>query len=164
MNTAENSEMIFIEGTYRIFEDGKEVSFFDKKSGCWVKNAGAEGISSPVSCYEKNEKMSCPNHDMKVMTFNHNMGHNMNHDMTYDKAEKHHSTRASFGVKNQTYELSKSDWLYLVQTLENWGVFAPKAIIKRYGAGACWEAMIRTKDFCPRVPGAYFTKVVRSLA
>ena len=59
--------------------------------------------------------------------------------------------------------MSKSDWYYLVEILESWRVYNPRAVIKRYGALNCWEAMVRTKDFTPRVPGAYFTKVVRQL-
>lgn len=64
---------------------------------------------------------------------------------------------------NDSKKLEKSDWWYLVQTLENWKVFKPRAIITKYGAFNCWEAMQRTKENRPRVPGAYFTKVVRSL-
>ncbi len=61
-------------------------------------------------------------------------------------------------------KLSKSDWFYLVGILESWRVFNPRSVIKHYGPLNCWEAMIRTKDFGPRVPGAYFTKVVRQLS
>ena len=60
-------------------------------------------------------------------------------------------------------QLVKSDWWYLVQTLESWNVFKPRAIIKKYGALNCWEAMLRTKENYPKCKGAYFTKVVRSL-
>lgn len=61
-------------------------------------------------------------------------------------------------------KLSKNDWWYLVNQLEQWRVFNPRAIITKYGPFNAWEAMIRTKENSPRVPGAYFTKVVRSLA
>lgn len=61
-------------------------------------------------------------------------------------------------------KLSKSDWWYLVNQLEQWRVFNPRAIITKYGPFNAWEAMVRTKENHPRIPGAYFTKVVRSLA
>ena len=61
-------------------------------------------------------------------------------------------------------QLSKSDWFYLVSVLEGWRVFNPRSVIKHYGALNCWEAMIKTKDFTPRVPGAYFTKTVRQIS
>jgi len=60
-------------------------------------------------------------------------------------------------------KISLSDYNYLVNQLEAWKVFAPRAVVKRYGALNAWEAMNRTKDFQPRIPGAYFTKVIRSL-
>jgi len=60
-------------------------------------------------------------------------------------------------------KLPMSDYNYLVNQLEAWRVFAPRAVIKRYGALNAWEAMNRTKDFKARIPGAYFTKVIRSL-
>lgn len=66
-------------------------------------------------------------------------------------------------ICNDSKKLEKSDWWYLVQTLEKWHVFKPRAIITKYGAFNCWEAMQLTKENRPRVPGAYFTKVVRSL-
>lgn len=66
-------------------------------------------------------------------------------------------------ICNDSKQLNKSDWWYLVQTLESWNVFKPRAIIKKYGALNCWEAMLRTKENYPKCKGAYFTKVVRSL-
>lgn len=60
-------------------------------------------------------------------------------------------------------QLSKADWWYLVETLEKWHVYCPRAIITKYGALNCWEAMVRTKENRPRIAGAYFTKVVRNL-
>lgn len=60
-------------------------------------------------------------------------------------------------------KISKEDWFYLVGVLEKWRVYNPRTVIKHYGGRNCWEAMIRTKDFRPRTPGAYFTKVVRKL-
>ena len=59
--------------------------------------------------------------------------------------------------------ISKEDWWYLVETLEKWHVFSPRAIITKYGALNCWEAMTRTKENRPRNAGAYFTKVVRNM-
>lgn len=96
------------------------------------------------------------NHDMtcndNVMTCNHDITCN-EHVMNYKQPF----------TCNDSKRLEKSDWWYLVHQLEEWNVFKPRAIVKKYGALNCWEAMIRTKDFNPRIKGAYFTKVVRSL-
>ena len=59
--------------------------------------------------------------------------------------------------------ISKNDYHYLVQVLESWKVFYPKAQIKKYGAKNCWIAMQRVKSSNARTPGAYFTITVRNL-
>ena len=53
-------------------------------------------------------------------------------------------------------KLSKSDWFYLVNQLEQWRVFNPRAVIKRNPVAA-WKVMNLCKDASVRVPGAYFT-------
>lgn len=85
----------------------------------------------------------------------------MHHDM-----ESCHESKYLNSCHESCHEklLSKEDWFYLVRILEGWRVFNPRSVIKYYGALNCWEAMIRTKDFCPRVPGAYFTKTVRDIS
>lgn len=57
--------------------------------------------------------------------------------------------------------LSKSDWWYLVQTLEGWGVFKPRAIIKKAPAVA-WKVMCLCKDANVIKPGSYFTACYRN--
>lgn len=88
------------------------------------------------------------NHDMEEKKINsyHDSCHDINHNM----------------VSCHDHELAKSDWNYLVNVLETWGVFAPRAVIKKYGGNVCWDAMIKVKDYRPRIPGAYFTKIVRN--
>lgn len=52
-------------------------------------------------------------------------------------------------------KLEKSDWWYLVQTLESWGVFKPRAIIKKDPLAA-WKCMNLAKDNQAKSKGAYF--------
>lgn len=59
--------------------------------------------------------------------------------------------------------IEKSEWWYLVEVLEKWHVYSPRAIISKYGAMNCWQAMLKTKENRPRNAGAYFTKVVRNM-
>ena len=56
--------------------------------------------------------------------------------------------------------LNKADWRYLVDTLEQWKVFAPRAVVKRNPALA-WRIMNLCKDPQVRVKGAYFTACFR---
>lgn len=99
------------------------------------------------SCLIEESLTSCPIHVVSSC-------HDQSHEVT--QLDSCHDDSAAG-------KLSKSDWYYLVEILESWRVYNPRAVIKRYGALNCWEAMVRTKDFTPRVPGAYFTKVVRQL-
>lgn len=64
-------------------------------------------------------------------------------------------------LKEEENRLNKSDWYYLVQTLESWRVFNPRAIIKKNPAAA-WKCMNLCKDKGVRVPGAYFTACFRT--
>lgn len=51
--------------------------------------------------------------------------------------------------------LDKSEWWYLVQTLESWGVFKPRAVIKKDPIAA-WKCMNLAKDNYAKSKGAYF--------
>ena len=107
-----------------------------------------------VSSYHEHDMISC--HD----TCN-DLCHESIHSLTcHDSEQKEQKIKTK---KAEQAKLSKSDWWYLVQQLEQWRVFNPRAIITKYGPFNAWEAMVRTKENSPRVPGAYFTKVVRSL-
>lgn len=57
--------------------------------------------------------------------------------------------------------LSKDEWWYLVNTLDSWRVFNPRAIIKRNPALA-WKCMNLCKDNNVRIPGAYFTRCFKN--
>lgn len=56
--------------------------------------------------------------------------------------------------------LDKNDWWYLVDTLESWGVFKPRAIVKKNPAAA-WKCMNLCKDRQVRHKGSYFTVCFR---
>lgn len=56
--------------------------------------------------------------------------------------------------------LDKNDWYYLVNTLESWGVFKPRAIVKKNPAAA-WKCMNLCKDKQVRHKGSYFTVCFR---
>lgn len=56
--------------------------------------------------------------------------------------------------------LDKNDWWYLVQTLESWGVFKPRAIVKKNPLAA-WKCMNLCKDKQVRHKGSYFTVCFR---
>lgn len=56
--------------------------------------------------------------------------------------------------------LDKNDWWYLVQTLESWGVFKPRAIVKKNPVAA-WKCMNLCKDRQVRHKGSYFTVCFR---
>lgn len=101
------------------------------------------------SCHKEDSLTSCHSHVLSC----HDQGHEV-----IQRYSCHES-----GTEENYKQLSKSDWNYLVSVLESWRVFNPRSVIKRYGALNCWDAMIRTKDFTPRVPGAYFTKVIRQI-
>lgn len=118
-----------------------------------VVSNGLEKID--VSCYH--DMLSC--HIEEDLTSCHS--HVSCHDQDHESITRY-SCHEQDEVENYK-KLSKDDWNYLVSVLESWRVYNPRSVIKRYGALNAWEAMVRTKDFTPRVPGAYFTKVIRSL-
>ena len=51
--------------------------------------------------------------------------------------------------------LDKNDWWYLVNQLEQWGVFKPRAIVKKNPLAA-WKCMNLAKDNYAKSKGAYF--------
>lgn len=63
-------------------------------------------------------------------------------------------------ICNDSIRLDKTDWWYLVQTLESWGVFKPRAIVKKNPAAA-WKVMNLCKDRQVRQKGSYFTVCFR---
>lgn len=101
------------------------------------------------SCHREESLTSCHTHGLSC------------HDQSHEVTQRYSCHEP--GVEENYKQLSKNDWQYLVSILESWRVYNPRAVIKRYGALNCWDAMIRTKDFTPRVPGAYFTKVIRQI-
>lgn len=82
------------------------------------------------------------------------------HDMTCNDI-KNNITCHDMSCNDKWKELKPAQYSELITQLEMWGVFAPKAIVKKYGALKCYNAMKTTRFKNPRVPGAYFTKVVR---
>lgn len=63
-------------------------------------------------------------------------------------------------VNDQVKQLDKSDWWYLVNQLEKWRVYNPRAVVKRNPVIA-WRVMNLCKDPNVRVKGAYFTTCFR---
>lgn len=61
----------------------------------------------------------------------------------------------------QDNRLSKDEWWYLVNTLDSWRVFNPRAVIKKNPVLA-WHCMNLCKDNNVRVPGAYFTRCFKN--
>lgn len=57
--------------------------------------------------------------------------------------------------------LSKDEWWYLVNTLDSWRVFNPRAVIKKHPTLA-WKCMTLCKDNNVRIPGAYFTRCFKN--
>ena len=80
------------------------------------------------------------------------------HDMTYNASNKEN-------IPCTCYEtISKREYVRLLNQLEEWRVFAPKAIVKKYGVKTVQLAVDYTKA-TPNVRchGAYFTYMVRQL-
>lgn len=85
------------------------------------------------------------------------------HDTCYDVCHEVNNTHvichdSSEENKNR---ISKDEWFYLVDTLESWRVFNPRAIVKKNPAAA-WKCMNLCKDRNVRVKGAYFTACFRT--
>ena len=90
--------------------------------------------------YEKNGNLNSyhDNHDM--------IGHDVCHE----------GNNTSLKVSCHEGQLSKSDWWYLVNQLEQWRVFNPRSVIKKNPIIA-WRVMNLCKDPQVRIKGAYFT-------
>ncbi len=63
-------------------------------------------------------------------------------------------------ICNDSGKLDKADWWYLVSTLEKWGVYKPRAIVKK-NPYAAWHCMNLCKDRQVRHKGSYFTVCFR---
>lgn len=63
--------------------------------------------------------------------------------------------------ESQNGRLTKEEWWYLVNTLESWRVYNPRAVVKKNPAAA-WKIMNICKDNNVRVPGAYFTRCFKN--
>lgn len=100
----------------------------------------------------QNFKESFLNHDMN------------NHDMSCHESICHDNTLVSNHDMSElsgiSGKLSKADWFYLVNQLEAWRVFAPRAVVKK-NPQLAWRVMNICKDPHIRVKGAYFTACFR---
>lgn len=79
----------------------------------------------------------------------------------YDMSSKH-----ALEKENKTcYDMiDKQEYVRLLNQLDAWRVFAPRAIVKKYGVKTVQLAVEYTKATKNvRVPGAYFTYMVRQL-
>ena len=56
---------------------------------------------------------------------------------------------------SKVQKLDKNDWWYLVNQLEDWGVYKPRAIVKK-NPQAAWLCMNLAKDNYAKSKGAYF--------
>lgn len=63
-------------------------------------------------------------------------------------------------ICNDSSRISKDEWWYLVEQLTAWGVFKPRAIVKKNPAAA-WKCMNLCKDKQVRNKGSYFTVCFR---
>lgn len=99
----------------------------------------------------QNETQKQYDHDMIC----HDVCHDVCHDGINNPIICHDST------ETKENRISKDEWFYLVDTLESWRVFNPRAIVKKNPAAA-WRCMNLCKDRNVRVPGAYFTACFRT--
>lgn len=84
------------------------------------------------------------------------------HDTCYDTCHEGINTHViCHDSEENKNRINKADWYYLVQTLESWRVFNPRAIVKKNPAAA-WRCMNICKDRNVRVKGAYFTACFRT--
>ena len=80
------------------------------------------------------------------------------HDTCHDTC---HEVNNILTCHDSSNRLNKTDWQYLVDTLDKWRVFNPRAIVKK-NPQAAWKCMNLCKDKGVRVPGAYFTACFRT--
>lgn len=95
---------------------------------------------------------------------NSNQKHYDNHVMTcYEIGHEGINTHVICHDSNETPQnrISKDEWYYLVDTLESWRVFNPRAVVKKDPVAA-WKCMNLCKDKNVRVKGAYFTACLRT--
>jgi len=109
-----------------------------------------------------NEKNNC--YDYHVMTY---------HDTCYDTCHEGINTHVICHDSNDEKPLLNSlqlekegrlnihEWWFLVDTLERWHVFNPRAIVKKNPVAA-WKCMNLCKDKGVRIKGAYFTACFRT--
>ena len=89
--------------------------------------------------------------------------HDMNHDMNTCNEVCHEGNNTLIcndHDMSEPVQLKKSDWWYLVTTLEEWRVYNPRAVVKKNPVVA-WKVMNLCKDKRVRVKGAYFTTFFR---
>ena len=98
-------------------------------------------------------------YDYHVMTCHDTSHEGINIPITCHDSEQ---SRNTLQLENQTENrISKDEWLFLVETLDKWHVFNPRAVVKKNPAAA-WKVMNLCKDKGVRVPGAYFTACFRT--
>lgn len=97
-----------------------------------------------------------------IAEFKERIAHDMNHDMIEHDNLCHegNNTLICYDHDMSENQLNKSDWWYLVTTLEEWRVYNPRAVVKRNPVVA-WKVMNLCKDKRVRVKGAYFTTCFR---
>lgn len=96
----------------------------------------------------QSQKQHCfSTHDMN----NHDMSY---HDIGHDTCNDNTYTTCIHDMSENS--LSKTDWWYLVNTLESWRVFNPRSVVKK-NPQLAWRIMNICKDPSVRVKGAYFT-------
>ena len=83
----------------------------------------------------------------------------ISHDISHEGINTHVICHDSKEEKEN--RISKEDWQYLVDTLEDWRVYNPRAVVKKNPAAA-WRCMNICKDRQVRVKGAYFTACFRT--
>lgn len=79
----------------------------------------------------------------------------------HDMNTCHEGINTSITCHDSNERLSKDEWWYLVNTLEAWRVYNPRAVVKKNPAAA-WKIMNICKDNNVRVPGAYFTRCFKN--
>lgn len=88
--------------------------------------------------------------------------HDICHDGINTSITCHDSEQVTDQVSDQVKNrISKDEWYFLVNTLTQWRVFNPRAIVKKNPIAA-WKCMNLCKDKNVRVPGAYFTACFRT--
>lgn len=66
-------------------------------------------------------------------------------------------------IRKVNHEVMNHDDKAIINQLLEWRVYYPDNLIEKHGIQAIREAVQRTMFIKPRVPGAYFTTVLRNL-